>query len=93
MLARMGLWVREISFSDAAAVAAVRPDHRAHLAELLERGRLRMSGPWASGEGAYIVYDAPDEAAARELVAADPYTAAGVVTEVALREWTVTTGG
>ncbi|MCW2956506.1 MAG: hypothetical protein JWO69_1375, partial [Thermoleophilia bacterium] len=45
MLARMGLWVREISFSDAAAVAAVRPDHRAHLAELLERGRLRMSGP------------------------------------------------
>ncbi len=36
-----------------------------------------------------LVYQADDEAAARELIAADPYTREGVVDEVSLREWVV----
>lgn len=84
----MPTYAREIAFDPTdAAVEAARPAHRAHLAELFERGALRMSGPLASGDGALLVYDATDEAAARALVDADPYTQQGVVREVSLREW------
>ncbi|MCW2962111.1 MAG: hypothetical protein JWM25_155 [Thermoleophilia bacterium] len=89
----MALWAREISFPDVDAVQAVRPEHREHLQVLLDQGALRMSGPWGSGDGALLVYDAPDEATARSYVEADPYFREGVVTELALREWNVVFGG
>lgn len=69
----------------------VRPAHRDHVAELYARGDIRMSGPFADQRGALIIYEAPDLEAARALVAADPYTEAGVVEELELREWTVLT--
>ncbi|MCW2928468.1 MAG: YCII-related protein [Thermoleophilia bacterium] len=68
---------------------AVRPSHREHVAELFERGDIRMSGPLADQTGAVIVYRAADLDAAQALVDADPYVIAGVVREVSLREWTV----
>ena len=72
---------------------AVRPAHREYVAELFARGAIRMSGPFADQLGALIVYEADDRAAAEALIAADPYTTAGVVREVELREWTVVVPG
>lgn len=69
----------------------VRPAHRDHINELFERGVVRLSGPFADQHGALIVYEADDISAARALVADDPYTRAGVVEELDLREWTIVT--
>ena len=86
----MPTFVREIAMEPGDEQRlAVRPEHRAYVADLFERGRIRMSGPLADDTGAVIVYEAPDLAAATALVAADPYVAAGVVREVSLREWNV----
>jgi len=68
---------------------AVRPAHRDYVRELFGRGEIRMSGPLADNTGAIMVYEAANEAAARTLIAADPYSSEGVVTETSLREWTV----
>jgi uncharacterized protein YciI len=86
----MPTWVREIEMDpDDERRLAVRPEHREYATALFERGAIRMSGPLAGDAGAVIVYDAPDEATARELVAQDPYVREGVVREVSLREWNV----
>lgn len=80
--------VREIAFAPGERRRlAVRPSHRAHLGEPWEQGKLVMAGPWADDSGALLVYEVADEAELRELIAADPYTEAAVVTEVGVREW------
>lgn len=87
----MPTFARTIAFTaDADRRSQVRPAHRAHISELFEAGSVRMSGPWADGSGAFVVYEAEDEAAARQLVARDPYvTAGGIVESEQLRAWTV----
>ncbi len=65
----------------------VRPRHREYLTSLLAEGRLVSAGPWADDTGAMILLEVEDEAAARAIIAADPYTDAGVVTVTSLREW------
>ncbi|MEU4744720.1 YciI family protein [Actinosynnema sp. NPDC023658] len=66
---------------------AVRPAHREYLATLVERGVLLVSGPWTDQTGALLVYEVSDEAELREILAADPYTPAGVVAETRVHEW------
>lgn len=66
---------------------AIRPQHREYLRSLLDQGKLHESGPFADDKGALIIYEAVNEAEARALVEADPYTVAGVIAEVDLREW------
>ncbi|NUT48746.1 MAG: hypothetical protein HOV94_15780 [Saccharothrix sp.] len=66
---------------------AVRPAHREYLATLVERGVLLVSGPYADQTGALLVYEVADEAELREVLAADPYTPAGVVAETRVHEW------
>lgn len=84
----MAKFVLQLAFDrDNERRLAVRDEHRAYLCALLERGALSMAGPWADDSGALIVYEAADEAAARALLAVDPYTTAGVVTVASLREW------
>jgi uncharacterized protein YciI len=68
---------------------SVRPEHREYVRDLFERGRIKLSGPFADDSGAYILYEAADEADARALVNADPYVREGVVREISLREWTI----
>lgn len=86
----MATFIREIAMEPGdARRLEVRPAHREYVHELFERGAIRMSGPLADETGAVLVYEAPDEAAARELVAGDPYVLEGVVREVSLREWNV----
>jgi uncharacterized protein YciI len=67
---------------------AVRPAHRDYLRALHAEGRLVSAGPWADDSGALLVYDCPDEAAVRQILAADPYIVADVVSIRSLREWT-----
>lgn len=87
-------FVAEIVYTAAPeAVAASRPAHRAHLAALHERGALVLSGPWADGTGACLVYRADDEAAVRGMLADDPFLRDGVVEVLSVREWTVVVGG
>lgn len=84
----MARFVREIAFEPGdERRLAVRPDHRAHLRALADAGKLVEAGPWADDRGALLVYEVAGEQELRELIAADPYTHAGVVTEVAAREW------
>ncbi|MEU4442803.1 YciI family protein [Actinosynnema sp. NPDC050801] len=66
---------------------AVRPAHREYLATLVERGVLLVSGPYADQSGALLVYEVADEAELREVLAADPYTRAGVVAGTRVHEW------
>jgi uncharacterized protein YciI len=88
----MPIVAREIAYQDGNPHLAVRDAHRAHMAELHAAGTLLMSGPWTANDGALILYDVEDVNAARALIAEDPYTAEGVVTEVSLREWNVVFG-
>lgn len=86
----MTTFIREISMQpDDERRLAVRPAHREYVQQLFEAGQIRMSGPLAGDDGAVLVYEAADRAAAEALVAADPYRIEDVVTELSLREWNV----
>lgn len=65
---------------------AVRGDHRAYLAAL---PGLLVAGAWAPDEpaGGLLVFRAEDRAAVQAIVDGDPYTAAGVIADVQIREW------
>lgn len=71
---------------------AVRPAHREYIASLVEKGVVLGAGPYADDAGALIIYEAADEPALKEIIAADPYTPANVITEWKIREWTPVLG-
>ena len=83
----MAKFVAILRFGDGGQRLAARPRHREYLRGLFEQGKLLESGPFGDDSGALIVYEAADEAEARALIAADPYTDAGVVADLQLREW------
>jgi uncharacterized protein len=72
---------------DQAAVAAIRPTHRAYLHVLLDNGQLAAAGPFADGSGALFIYEADDIDAARGLAEADPYTLGGVIKQQTITPW------
>lgn len=85
----MARFVLELGFDrDNDRRLMVRSAHRDYLRDLHAEGRLITAGPWGDDSGALLVYDCPDEATVRAIVAADPYLVAGVVSVRSLREWT-----
>jgi uncharacterized protein len=74
---------------DRATVEQHRPVHRQYLASLKERGQLAVSGPFADGSGALIVYEADSADEAEALLRGDPFHAAGVFVRWQLRPWNV----
>jgi uncharacterized protein YciI len=74
---------------------AARPAHVARLNELLDAGRLLLAGPFpaidsedpgpAGFTGSLIIAEFADLAAAQEWADADPFVAAGVYRDVAVR--------
>jgi len=81
-------FVVELEFGDdQEGRLAVRPAHREYLATLVDRGKLLVAGPYADQTGAVLVYEAEDEEELRALLAADPYTPAGVVAGTRVHEW------
>ena len=77
---------------DADRVSEVRPNHREYLSALVEAGKLFKSGPFIDGSGALIIYEAEDLAEAQVLLANDPFSKNGVITEVTLKEWKIVMG-
>jgi uncharacterized protein len=70
----------------------VRTDNRAaHLAYIAETGVVDLAGPFVSdtGEmnGSLIVLNVESMEQAKEWAAGDPYTKAGLFTQVSLTEW------
>lgn len=84
----MATFVLTLKIGDLAARDAARPNHRRYLQQLFDEGKLLEAGPYADGEGSLFIYAAADEAEARAIFAADPYSATpGVVAEAEFREW------
>jgi len=68
-------------------IAEIRPRHREYLTMLKKQGNLFASGPYEDDSGALIIYEAESEAAARELIANDPFSEAGVFRSFTIKPW------
>ena len=64
-------------------------EHAAYIDDLIERGIFVMGGPLADNSGSLSLLENVDEAAARELVAADPFVGNGVFVLDDVVEWNV----
>ena len=81
-------WAADILYiTDTAKVTEHRPAHRAYLTKLIDAGQLAIAGPFTDDLGAFIVYEAPDAAAAEVLLKADPFCTAGIFVTWTLRPW------
>ncbi len=67
--------------------APYRQAHLDRLAQLKAEGALVTLGPTQDLTKVFGVYEAADEAAARQLVEQDPYWQNGIWTEYAVLEW------
>jgi len=80
----------------AADLDALRPEHRAFLRGLHERGTLLASGPLPAHEGALagalLVLDGETPAAVAAVLDEDPFARAGLVAERAVRPWSPVIG-
>ena len=65
---------------DSESVRALHPAHREYLRRFLENSQLRAAGPFAEDAGALWILDAETKEAAEEIIKADPYVAAGIIT-------------
>jgi uncharacterized protein YciI len=68
-------------------IAAVRPAHREHLKRQLDAGRLYHAGPYVDDTGGMAIYVADSEEEVRTILAADPFTTQGIITEATVKEW------
>jgi uncharacterized protein YciI len=73
--------------NDADLVQRVRPEHRAYLRGVQERGQLVTAGPFTDGSGALIIYEAESEEAVRRLIEEDPFRREGIFLNYTLRPW------
>ncbi|QBJ98178.1 hypothetical protein ERC79_21210 [Rhodococcus sp. ABRD24] len=64
-----------------------RTDHRAWLADLVRRGIVHSSGPFADGSGALMMVEGTDSAEVRALFDQDPFARAHLVERAEIREW------
>ena len=86
----MALFAATLTYTeDKDKIQEVRPTHRRYLQSLVDSGRLHESGPFTDDSGALIIYNAASEAEAREMLATDPFSINGVVTEATVREWKI----
>lgn len=73
---------------------ATRPAHLDYLAQ--HKDRVRAAGPFLAKDGtptgSMLVVEAKDLAEAEAMVAADPYTKAGLFESVSVRAWKYTVG-
>ena len=86
----MALFTATLTYTDDnEKIQQVRPTHRKYLQTLVDSGKLHESGPFTDDSGALIIYIADSEADARELLANDPFTINGVITEAVVKEWKI----
>jgi uncharacterized protein len=85
----MSFFVLEYRYADMDARARVRADHLTYVQSLYEKGTVVLAGPVGDGSGAMMVLQVGSEDEAGRVVKGDPYTAAGVGVDHALRPWEV----
>ncbi|WP_420880869.1 YciI family protein [Rhodococcus sp. (in: high G+C Gram-positive bacteria)] len=64
-----------------------RTDHRAWLADLVRRGIVHSSGPFADGGGALMMVEAATAADVEALFDQDPFAKRSLVENRVVREW------
>ena len=64
-----------------------RPAHREWLNQLVGRGNVLASGPFADNAGALLLFVADSEAELNDLLKQDPFAAAGVISAVKTTQW------
>jgi len=64
-----------------------RTDYRAWLADLVRRGIVHSSGPFADGGGALMMVEAPTAADVEALFDQDPFAKRSLVENRVVREW------
>ncbi len=80
-------YVAVIQYQNHDRMPEVTPAHRQYLAELKERGSLLSAGRFKDQTGALIIYEAGSEDELRALIAADPFSQAGIFSEISIKEW------
>ena len=79
--------------SQSDTIDEVRPVHREFLAGLHAAGTLLASGPWVGeAAGAYLLMTTPTGEEALTALDADPFAAAGVISERTVQAWNPTIG-
>ena len=68
-------------------IASVRPAHREHLTTQFEAGKLYHAGPFTDDTGGMAIYSAESEQEVRSILAKDPFTTEGIITEAKVKEW------
>ena len=68
-------------------IANVRPAHREHLKRQFEAGKLYHAGPYTDDTGGMAIYSAASEDEVRSILARDPFTTEGIITEATVKEW------
>jgi uncharacterized protein YciI len=69
-----------------------RPEHRTFLRDLLDRGRLIVSGPFTDSPGALLIVRAASHAEVEATLDADPFMRLGCITERTINEFNPTLG-
>ncbi len=64
-----------------------RTDHRAWLADLVRRGIVHSSGPFADGSGALMMVEADTAVDVQDLFDQDPFAKRDLVEQRTVREW------
>lgn len=90
----MPIFAVQYTYSEATAAArdGHRPRHRAWLSELVDRGVVLATGPYADGSGALILFRAENDAAMTELLTADPFAENDLIERKQFTEWTPVMG-
>ena len=68
-------------------------EHAAFMNALAAEGFVVLGGPLGSGEEVLLVIDAPSEEEARERLATDPWSSAGLLQIARVEPWTVLLDG
>jgi len=76
-------WSRDMRQQDGWA------EHARFMDALVEDGFIVLGGPLEGDREALLVVNAPSEEAVRERLAADNWTANGMLTTVAIERWTI----
>ncbi len=78
---------------DAALIAEHRPDHRAFLSSLTDKGLVAAGAyPEATPPSALLVVRAANAQAVEDLIAADPFRQRGVLADTRILRWTPVIG-
>lgn len=69
-----------------------RPKHRQWLSGLAEQNICLAAGAYAEKEGALLIFQASEKAAVEEILSADPYLHAGVISATEIDLWPAVIG-